>query len=139
MGKISLDNIANMHINGNLPFSANGFPPQHTMATTAAASQIGAVDNSFNVNIKKLEKVTEAAKMQKTYKLGSISTTFINPATVVTTNPLKPVSFQQTIAKFNKNPLLSFMRGEAARNIPLNDEAIVVENGFLGGNLNVIA
>lgn len=155
MGKISLDNVANKHINmvnrvaekvsknhsiaGNIPVSANGFPPQYSVATTAAASQLSAIDNSFNVNIKKLEKITGLEKIQKTYKLGSISTTFINPVTAVTTNPVKPVSFKQTIARFNMNPLLSFMRGEVAQNVPLKNDAIAVPKGFLGGNLNVIA
>lgn len=140
------DNVSQNSVAGNLPSGLHGGqgdnpvcggPPQSSPATAATTSQLSAVNDSFNVNIKKLEKVTEAEKMQKSYKLGSVSTTYINPATAVA-NPVKPVTFGQSISKFNKNPLLSFMRGEYAQNVPLYNDAIAVENGFLGYNLNVI-
>ena len=51
---------------------------------------------------------------------------------------VEPVSFSQRISQLNKNPLLSFMRGSFAQNIPLGEEAINTRGGYIGMNLNLI-
>ena len=137
-------NVSQNSIVGNIPSgmpggvgpnTVAGGPPQSTPASSAVCAEVGATKESFNVNVKELEKVTKLDKSQKTYQLGSLSTTFVNPTV---TNPITPVSFGQTVAGFNQNPLLSFMRGEYAQNVPLYNDAIAVDNGFLGYSLNVI-
>ena len=84
----------------------------------------------------------------KYYNIFSVGNTFVdlrhgvNPKPpTANTNPIvkvEPVSFSQRISQLNKNPLLSFMRGSFAQNIPLGEEAINTRDGYIGMHLNVI-
>jgi hypothetical protein len=82
-------------------------------------------------NLGKISRLQESQKMFPTS--GTMATPVTNPISSV-----KPQTFGQTISGLNKNPFLSFVRGEAAKNTPLNEDAIIVENGVVGYSLNLI-
>ena len=121
-----------------MPTGFKGFPPQHTMATAAVAGELSAtkVKESFNVN--NVDKVTKPNETKNITKLGQIGAMFVEP--VPTLNPASVVTpvFRGDFKKLNQNPVLSFMRGKLAQNMPLHNDAIAVPNGFLGRELNVI-
>ena len=82
-------------------------------------------------NVKKINGIQKTQKMYPAS--GAMAAPVTNPISGV-----KPQTFGQTIESLNKNPFLSFVRGERAQNMPLNEDAITVKNGVAGGCLNII-
>ena len=123
------------------PRSANivaGGPPQHTPSTAAIAGELAATKVNESFNVRNVEKVTKPNETKNISKLGQIGATFVEP--VSTLNPMAVVTpiFKGDFKKLNQNPVLSFMRGKLAQNMPLYNDAIAVPNGFVGRELNII-
>ena len=80
------------------------------------------------------QKVIKPQASQYIPKFGSVLTKPVsNPI-----SGIRPEGLGKYIPVMNSNPLMSFMRGEAGRNIPLEEDAISVKGGFAGACLNLI-
>lgn len=81
-----------------------------------------------------MQKVVKPQSSQYVPKFGSVLTKPVsNPI-----SGIRPERLGKYIPMMNSNPLMSFMRGEAGQNIPLEEDAIAVKDGYAGACLNLI-
>ncbi len=120
------------------PFAVAGGPPQSTPSVAAVTAELGVSDVKSSFNVNNVDKVTKPTSSKDISRLGAIGTQFTEP--VSTHNPMAVTSpIKKNFKSYNQNPVLSFMRGELGRNVPLNNDAIAVQNGFAGRHLNVVS
>lgn len=97
----------------------------------AIAGELGVLPPEESFNINNIDKVTKTNKSEELTRLGTVKSQYYEPV-------LSFRSFMGSNILINGNSSLSFMRGELGANIPLNEDAIYTNGGYLAANLNLI-